>query len=108
LHGQDGDRSAEGEPPQLLTAGPEGTQADRHGEIGIEEVVEEVEDEDGCPIGASRLEQVQELVAGEGTGEADAVQGALDFGGVVAEGGEKAVGGEAVGGWQRSVCPIKS
>jgi hypothetical protein len=56
----------------LLTAGPEDPHADRHGNVGIEEVVEEVEDEDGGIGGACRLEQVQELVATEGTGS-DAV-----------------------------------
>jgi hypothetical protein len=73
LNCEDGHRYADGEAAQLFAAGPENAHADGHGNIGGEEVVEEVEDEEGGAVGAGRLEQVQELVATEGTGQADAV-----------------------------------
>ena len=91
---EDEQGAVEGEALEAATALVEDAQADVELDIGVMEVVEKVEEQDGVALGADVGEKVEELVAGEGAGEADAIEHLAHGGSVATEGLHEGVGGE--------------
>ncbi len=96
VEGLDEDKQSAGQGQALEAAAAliEDTAADAELDVGVVEVVEEIEDEDRIALGADIGEEVEELVAGEGTGEAGTVEHLVHGRGAASDGLDERVSGE--------------
>src|SRR5512136_235613 len=69
-------------------------QADVGLNVRVIEVVQEIQDQDRVGLRPDFLQQVEDLVAGEGSGQADASEDLLYLGGPAADGLDQRVGGD--------------